>query len=91
MSSKAWFMIFSGSSRFFKISLAVALATRVNRSNKFICRLVLVVVVGAGTSVIVKLWRRVPRNALLGVNAIVDEATRANVTAFLAFMNPSIF
>ena len=74
------------------MSLAVALATRVNRSNKFICRPVLLAVLGTRTRLLQdKLWRRVPRNALLGAKAMVDDATRAHVTAILALINPTIF
>lgn len=36
MSSTAWFMIFSGSSKFCRMLLILDLATRWNRSNRFI-------------------------------------------------------
>lgn len=40
MSSKAWFIIFSGSSKLFKTLLIFDFATRWNRSNRFIDRAV---------------------------------------------------
>ena len=88
-------MIFSGSSRFFKRSFAVALATRVKRSNRFICRLV-EVMLAVGTPAAKKARRLVPRKALLllllllGVKAVVDKGTRASVSANVATGSPTI-
>ena len=83
-------MIFSGSSRFFKRSFAVALATRVKRSNRFICRLV-EVMLAVGTPAAKKARRLVPRKVLLlGVKAVVDKGTRASVSASVATGSPTI-
>lgn len=69
-------MIFSGSSKFCKMLLRLALATRWNRSNRFIWSVVVAVVGGAAYAT-----RCRPRNELLGANAAVDDADTANSRA----------